>query len=193
MTSGRLADGGAWIDRSKPVGFTFDGAELEGFDGDTLASALLASGVVGGFRSPILGRPRGIHACGVEEPNAYVEISAPLFDPIVAATTVSLIDGLVARSRAGVGRLPSVPDSVSTPRVGQRFVHVEVLVIGGGASGRAAAGAASVDGGRVLLVDEHPVMHGPPTVRDVTVLSGSTALGVYDDGYAVVLERSRGA
>jgi sarcosine oxidase subunit alpha len=106
MTSGRLAHGGAWIDRSKPVGFAFDGTELEGFEGDTLASALLANGVVGGFRSPILGRPRGIYSSGVEEPNAYVEISEPSFDPIVAATTVSLIDGLVARSRAGVGRLP---------------------------------------------------------------------------------------
>ena len=80
---------------------------------------------------------------------------------------------------------------MATPRVGHRFVHVEVLVIGGGASGRAAAGAASVDGGRVLLVDEHPVIDEPPTGSvSVTVLSGATALGVYDDGYAVVLERS---
>jgi len=189
MTSGRLSHGGAWIDRSKPVGFAFDGTELEGFEGDTLASALLANGVVGGFRSPILGRPRGIYASGVEEPNAYVEITQPWFDPIVAATTVSLIDGLVARSRAGVGRLPSDPDSVTTPRVGHRFVHVEVLVIGGGASGRAAARAASVDGDRVLLVDEHPVVEDPTSSGDVTVLTNATALGVYDDGYTVVLER----
>jgi sarcosine oxidase subunit alpha len=189
MTSRRLAHGGTWIDRSKPVLFTFDGSELEGFEGDTLASALLANGVVGGFRSPILGRPRGIYSSGVEEPNAYVEITQPWFDPIVAATTVSLIDGLVARSRAGVGRLPSDPGSVTTPRVGHRFVHVEVLVIGGGASGRAAARAASVEGGRVLLVDEHPVVEDPTSGRDVTVLTNATALGVYDDGYTVVLER----
>ena len=189
MTSGRLAHGGAWIDRSKPVGFAFDGTELEGFEGDTLASALLANGVVGGFRSPILGRPRGIYSSGVEEPNAYVEITQPWFDPIVAATTVSLIDGLVARSRAGVGRLPSDPGSVTTPRVGHRFVHVEVLVVGGGVSGRAAAHAASLDGDRVLLVDEHPVVEDPTSGRDVTVLTNATALGVYDDGYTVVLER----
>ncbi|HEY2964796.1 MAG TPA: 2Fe-2S iron-sulfur cluster-binding protein [Actinomycetota bacterium] len=193
MTSGRLADGGAWIDRSKSVGFTFDGAELGGFEGDTLASALLANGVVGGFRSPILGRPRGIYAAGVEEPNAYTEISAPWFDPIAAATTVPLVDGLVARSRAGVGRLPADPGSVTSPGVRHRFAHVEVLVIGGGASGRAATRAASGDGGRVLLVDEHTVLDDPPTVHDVTVRSGATALGVYDNGYAVVLERSRGA
>jgi sarcosine oxidase, subunit alpha len=189
MTSGRLAHGGAWLDRSKPVGFAFDGTELEGFEGDTLASALLANGVVGGFRSPILGRPRGIYSSGVEEPNAYVEITRPWFDPIVAATTVPLIDGLVARSRAGVGRLPSDPGSVTTPRVGHRFVHVEVLVIGGGAPGRAAARAASADGDRVLLVDEHPVVEDPTSSPRVTVLTNATALGVYDDGYTVVLER----
>jgi sarcosine oxidase subunit alpha len=190
VTPGRLAHGGAWIDRSKPVVFTFDGTELEGFQGDTLASALLANGVVGGFRSPILGRPRGIHAAGVEEPNAYVEISAPWFDAIAAATTVPLVDGLVARSRAGVGRLLEDPGSVATPRVAHRFVHVEVLIIGGGASGRAAARAASEEGDRVLLVDEHPVLDAPATGSDMTVLANATALGVYDDGYAVVLERT---
>jgi sarcosine oxidase subunit alpha len=193
MTSGRLADGGGWIDRSKPIAFTFDGAELEGFEGDTLASALLANGVVRGFRSPILGRPRGIYAAGVEEPNAFVEISEPWFDPIVAATIVPLVGGLVARSRAGVGRLPAEPVSVPTPGVAQRFVHVEVLVVGGGASGRAAARAASEDGDRVLLVDEHPRLEDPPTGTELTVLANVTALGVYDDGFAVVLERSRSA
>ena len=59
MTSRRLAEGGSWIDRSKPITFRFDGVEYEGFEGDTLASALLANGVTGGFRSPILGRPPG--------------------------------------------------------------------------------------------------------------------------------------
>jgi len=192
MTSGRLADGGGWIDRSRPIAFTFDGAGSEGFEGDTLASALLANGVVGGFRSPILGRPRGIVSAGVEEPNAFVEISEPWFDPIVAATTVPLVDGLVARSRAGVGRLPADPNSISTPRVTHRFAHVEVLVVGGGASGRAAARTASEDGDRVLLVDEHRTLDEPPTGPDLTILPNATALGVYDDGYAVVLERSRG-
>ena len=49
---------------------------------------------------------------GPEEPNAFVEVSEPWFDPIVAATMVELVDGLVAEPRAGVGRLPAaeVPD-----------------------------------------------------------------------------------
>ena len=45
MTGRRVDVGGAWIDWSRPIGFTFDGRELTGFEGDTLASALLANGV----------------------------------------------------------------------------------------------------------------------------------------------------
>ena len=134
MTSRRLPEGGSWIDRSKPITFRFDGVEYEGFEGDTLASALLANGVTGGFRSPILGRPRGVMTAGPEEPNAFVEVSEPWFDPIVAATMVELVDGLVAEPRAGVGRLPAAGPAVAA--AGRRHVHVETLVIGGGPSGR---------------------------------------------------------
>ena len=74
MTGRRLPSGGSWIDRSRTVSFRFDGRDLEAFEGDTLASALLANGVVGGFRSPILGRPRGIVSAGSEEPNAFVAV-----------------------------------------------------------------------------------------------------------------------
>ena len=65
MTLRRLPGSGTWIDRSQPIGFRFDGVEYEGFGGDTLASALLANQIVGGFRSPILGRPRGIFSARI--------------------------------------------------------------------------------------------------------------------------------
>jgi hypothetical protein len=34
-----------WIDRSQPLAFTFEGRALTGFAGDTISSALAASGV----------------------------------------------------------------------------------------------------------------------------------------------------
>ena len=43
--SARRLDAGGRIDRSRPLRFTFDGRAYEGFEGDTLASALLANGV----------------------------------------------------------------------------------------------------------------------------------------------------
>jgi methylglutamate dehydrogenase subunit C len=64
MTSFRLAHGGlahgGQIDRARPVAFTFDGASLTGFAGDTLASALLANGISLVGRSFKLHRPRGL-------------------------------------------------------------------------------------------------------------------------------------
>ena len=134
MTSRRLPEGGSWIGRSKPLAFRFDGTEYQGFEGDTLASALLANGMIGGFTSPILGRPRGVMTAGPEEPNAFVEVSEPWFDAIVAATMVELVDGLVADPRAGVGRLPD-PSEVPSIDALHRHVHVETLVVGGGPSG----------------------------------------------------------
>src|SRR4051812_34696447 len=69
----RLSDH-ALIDRSRPLSFSFDGISMEGFEGDTLASALLANGVRVVARSFKYHRPRGIYAGGLEEPNALVTI-----------------------------------------------------------------------------------------------------------------------
>jgi len=188
MTSRRLPGSGTWVDRSQPVGFRFDGVEYEGFGGDTLASALLANGVVGGFRSPILGRPRGIFSAGIEEPNALVAVSEPWVDLIVPTPVVPLVDGLVAASRTGVAGLA---DGGALRHARHRYRHVETLVVGGGPAGRTAATKAAHNGDRVLLVDERHALDDPPTQPDVTAMPNATALGVYDDGYVVVHERVR--
>ena len=96
----RLSAGGLLIDRSQPISFTFNGKPLSGFQGDTLASALLANGrrMVG--RSYKYHRPRGILAAGAEEPNALLGVAeGPRFEPNQRATTTELHDNLVARSQ----------------------------------------------------------------------------------------------
>jgi len=40
----RLESGGR-IDRSKPLSFKFNGKDYQGFEGDTISSALLANGI----------------------------------------------------------------------------------------------------------------------------------------------------
>ena len=45
MTQSYRTDDGGRIDRSKPLTFSFDGRSYTGYQGDTLASALLANGV----------------------------------------------------------------------------------------------------------------------------------------------------
>jgi sarcosine oxidase, subunit alpha len=186
MMGRRVETGGSLIDRSTPIRFTFDGTEHEGFEGDTLASALLANGVVSGFRSPILGRPRGVFSAGEEEPNAFVEVSAPWFEPIVAGTMVNLVDGLETRSRPGVGVLPIDPPR-HRPSV-HRHAHVETLVIGGGDAGVEAAEAAASGTTRTLLIERGAATSRAPA-NEVRSLTRTTALGLYDDGYAVLHER----
>jgi sarcosine oxidase, subunit alpha len=191
MSSRRLPAGGDLIDRSRPLSFTFEGRALSGFAGDTLASALLANGVDVVCPSPILGRPRGVFSAGVEEPCAFVEVRAPRFEPIVPATTVELVEGLVAVGRPGVGRLPA--DAPEPAPTRHRHAHVETLVVGAGWAGMRAALDASRPGDRVMLVDEQsaPASGAPAADPGSTVLVRATVLGVYDDGYAVIYERSR--
>ncbi|MEP7033212.1 MAG: glycine cleavage T C-terminal barrel domain-containing protein [Actinomycetota bacterium] len=183
----RLETGGTSIDRSAPLAFTFGGSALRGFAGDTLASALLANGVDVVCPSPILGRPRGVMTAGPEEPSAFVEISAPELDLISAATTVELVDGLVAKGRPGTGRMRL--EGAPPPRCEHRYAHCETLVVGAGPAGVAAAREAVAAGDRVILIDERSP-HGVD-LPEATVLARATALGLYDHGYVVVHERSR--
>ncbi len=97
--SGRIVEGGL-IDRGRKLRFRFDGRGYEGFQGDTLASALMANGVRLVGRSFKYHRPRGVFAAGVEEPNALVTLLGQgRREPNVRATTLELYDGLVAESQ----------------------------------------------------------------------------------------------
>ncbi|MFD2057531.1 2Fe-2S iron-sulfur cluster-binding protein [Mesorhizobium calcicola] len=74
--SHRLASGGL-VDRSAPLSFRFDGKTFSGFQGDTLASALIANGdssCVAPLVQNTIAAPRGILTAGRKEPNALVEL-----------------------------------------------------------------------------------------------------------------------
>ena len=105
MTQTMRLDGGM-IDRSKPLNFRFDGNSYQGFDGDTLASALMANGVRLIGRSFKYHRPRGVLTAGSDEPNALVELrEGARREPNSRATVAELFDGLVAQSQ---NRWPSL-------------------------------------------------------------------------------------
>ncbi len=202
----RTSSGGR-IDRARNLRFSFDGRAYSGFAGDTLASALLASGVHLMGRSFKYHRPRGVLAAGSDEPNALVMVSrdAARVTPNLRATQVELYDGLVAESQnrwpslrfdaaaindvaspllpagfyyktfmwprswwdrvyepriramAGLGRAPTLPDP---DRYAQRYAHSDVLVVGAGPAGLAAALVAADSGARVILCDEQPELGG---------------------------------
>jgi sarcosine oxidase subunit alpha len=256
MSGWRLAQGGR-IDRSQPLRFTWGGRAHEGFAGDTLASALLASGVSIIGRSFKYHRPRGLIAAGLEEPNAIVQLERGATTiPNLKATYVELYEGLVAapvnarpsvdfdlmavnaavkrfipaafyyktfmwpswhlfepliRKAAGLGVAPEGAD----PDVYEhRFAHCDLLVVGSGAAGLAAAEAAAGSGKRILLVEADCELGGgllwtSGTVEEqdveawraariaalaaapnVTVMTRTMAFGFYDHGLVGLSERA---
>ncbi|MEP0520638.1 MAG: sarcosine oxidase subunit alpha family protein [Hyphomicrobiales bacterium] len=195
----RTVSGGR-IDRSISVEFSFDGKKLSGFEGDTLASALLANGQHMVARSFKYHRPRGIVAAGSEDPAGIVQIGhdALQTDPNTRVTEQEIYNGLVAKAQncwpslsldigilndtfsdffpagfyyktfmgpplswmnfepiirkaAGLGIAPKGADK---DRYDSTNRHADVLVIGGGPSGMAAAKAAADAGARVVLAEE---------------------------------------
>ncbi len=90
---------GGRVDRKKPLAFTFNGKRLQGFAGDTLASALLANDVRLVARSFKYHRPRGMLTAGNEEPNALVQLErGPYTEPNLRSTEIELYEGLEASS-----------------------------------------------------------------------------------------------
>ncbi|HFC04845.1 MAG TPA: FAD-dependent oxidoreductase, partial [Rhizobiales bacterium] len=105
MTGFRLKSGGL-INRSKQVTFSFDRRIYRGFEGDTLASALIANGVMLMGRSFKYHRPRGPVTAGSAEPNALVEVGeGARREPNVRATMLEISDGLTTKSQ---NRWPSL-------------------------------------------------------------------------------------
>ena len=105
------------------------------------------------------------------------------------------------RKIAGLGEAPTRPDP---DRYLHRHVHCDVLVVGGGPAGIAAALEAGRQGLRVILCDEEAELGGgrlacPAAVIDgpgelaalpeTRVLTRTTCTGYYDHNYLVLLER----
>ena len=98
--STRLATGGRLLNKDRAYNFTFNGKRLTGYQGDTLASALLANDQMLIGRSFKYHRPRGVVASGAEEPNGIVGMGEGAeFEPNQRVTTTELFDGLTCASQ----------------------------------------------------------------------------------------------
>ena len=118
---------GGLVNQKKSISFTFNGHILTGYEGDTLASALLANNKKLVGRSFKYHRPRGIVTAGSEEPNAIMEIgNGPYKDPNTRATITELYNGLEANSQNHKGPLGfdlmAIIDFLS-PLVGAGFYY----------------------------------------------------------------------
>ena len=213
--SSRLSAGGKLLDRSLSKEFMFNGRRLKGFEGDTLASALLANDQVMVGRSFKYHRPRGIVASGSEEPNALMETgSGSKLEPNQRATTTKLFDGMrvksqnhwptlefdlgainstfskffpagfyyktfihprfawkylfepIIRKAAGLGNAPKEKDCDTYEYF---YAHVDLLIIGGGIAGLAAASSAVKSGLKVLIVEQNDYWGGRAIVDEINI------------------------
>jgi sarcosine oxidase subunit alpha len=195
---------GELIDRSQPVQFHFEGKPVRGYRGDTVSSALAASGLRVLGRSFKYHRRRGILSAADHDANALMQVQTPERSvpnvradvvPVESGWQVSAVNtrgGLAHDRLAVLNRLsPFLPvgfyykafhSKRLFPRWERMFRHLsglghvdlragrratpkrydfcDVLVIGAGPSGLAAARAAAGRGARVLLVDENPTAGG---------------------------------
>ncbi len=79
----------------------------------------------------------------------------------------------IIRRAAGLGRAPEQPDP---DRYAQRYAHCDVLVVGGGPAGLAAASSAAAAGARVFLCDETAEFGGSLLADSGTQIDGQPAL-----------------
>jgi len=238
---------GEWIDRTRELRFEFERRAFTGLAGDTISSALAASGVMMLARSFKYHRPRGILSFANHDANNLFQVDGvpnvrgdvtPLADGMRAAA-VNTFGGL-ARDRArrlewlarflpvgfyykafhgrgfarwerrirylsGLGRIQARADSQRTDK---QYRFCDVLVIGAGPSGLAAAQSAADAGARVLLVDENARPGGSlpwsgatgagsqlldrvNTHPNIELLCATYAAGYYADHWVALIEPAR--
>ncbi len=131
----------------------FDGQEIPALAGETMAAALSAAGIVA-FRHTPGGAPRGLH-CGM----------GACFDCVVTidgrigqrACLAKVADGMQVS-----GAPPAAPVPLAAPPTAPAAPErtCDVLVLGGGPAGLAAAIAAAEAGAAVVLLDERAAPGG---------------------------------
>jgi sarcosine oxidase subunit alpha len=99
MSQNFRLDNVGMINRDKKISFKFNGKKYYGFEGDTIASALIANGVHLVGRSFKYHRPRGFFGAGVDEPYAILQLDRNnQRDPNIRATEQEIFEGLEVKS-----------------------------------------------------------------------------------------------
>ncbi len=103
------------------------------------------------------------------------------------AAWAALYEPLI-RAAAGLGRAPGMPDP---DRYAQRYAHCDVLVVGAGPAGLAAALAAADAGARVILCDEQPEAGGSLLAGTRAVVDGLAASAWIEGAVATLAANPR--
>lgn len=153
---------------SGSISFTFEGRELTGRRGESLAAALIAAGVRS-FRATRTGAERSIF-CGMGVcQDCLVEIDG---ETNRRACMVKLDRPMTVRRESFARELPTPPPG-APPRTVEEIPEEtpEILVVGAGPGGLSAAIAARRAGAKVLVLDER-ALPGGQYFKQVAVETG---------------------
>jgi len=240
--------------------FSFDNKKLEGYEGESLASALIANGIKLVGRSFKYHRPRGIIALGSEEPNALVRVNTgDRVEPNIQATQIQIYDGLKVESQnrwpslkydfgsiisffskslpagfyyktfmwpssmwktyeyfirriAGLGQAAEIHDDPD--KYEHIHSHVDILIVGGGATGIVSGILTANSGLKMIIADENSYLGGSlltesdikinsstssewavktekslEKMENVTILKNSNVFGYHDHNYITIAEK----
>ena len=142
------------IPKQKKVSFTWNGEALEGYEGEMLASALMANDIHIFGRHPKDNSPQGMF-CANGQCSQCMVIADGL--PVKACMT-PLRDGVVVESLEG---LPELPRDDRVPALKEPPLReVEALILGGGPAGLSAAIELGKLGVDTLIVDDKSNLGG---------------------------------
>ncbi|MFP4507480.1 MAG: FAD-dependent oxidoreductase [Candidatus Acetothermia bacterium] len=135
--------------------FTYEGKEVSGRKGETIAAALHEEGIRELRRSGEKNRPRGLFCSIGKCSSCLMKVDGV---PNVRTCITQVRDGMEVEKQKGFPELPSEGNNLEADPIDVK--RTDTLVIGGGPAGLNAALTARRAGAEVVIVDENPLLGG---------------------------------
>ena len=143
-----------FLEGRREINFSFDGADMVGYEGEMISSALFANGITRFSVHPKGDAPQGIFCANGQCSQCTVLVDGSPRKSCVTA----LAEGMELSTLRGLPVLASRPATVAAS--GARRIETEVLVVGGGPSGLSAAKELAALGLSVLVADDKESLGG---------------------------------
>jgi len=162
------------------IKFYFNGIEMYGFEGDTIATALYANGIKVFGHSAKKKRPRGFF-CGIGKcSSCMMRVNGV---PNIRTCITPLQEGMIVESDKY-----DLPETAPYRKPERKTMDVDIAIVGGGPAGMAAAIEAGKHGDvSVLIIDEQPRLGGQ-LIKQTHKFFGSSMEGAGKRGIEIASE-----